>query len=291
MPTAIVAGVGPSLGSSLARALAQRLVGRGVTVVADHADATPADTVVWLGGEEAPQDLDATTKATVTALRHVLALLPARLLVGSGAWSKLGFSVLFVGSPVFFAALSFASLFREREQAATAFGWNLLGAVAGGLLEFASMALGLKGVCIIGHGSSSARAIVNAVGVARDMVERELVAHIREAVAFGLRMVAGVACTPLRERYCLDPIERFREPIERLTLDGWILSARLVDGELRAVPGVDRGLRRAATYDGHAGAHPRAGEHRFLAAPERGDRADFSHRRTHRGSIAGSQQR
>ena len=43
--------------------------------------------------------------------------------------------------------------------------------------------------------------------------------RLREAVAFGLRTVAGVACAPLRERYCLDPIERFREPIERLTRD------------------------------------------------------------------------
>jgi oxygen-independent coproporphyrinogen-3 oxidase len=47
--------------------------------------------------------------------------------------------------------------------------------------------------------------------------------RLREAVAFGLRTVAGVACTPLRERYRLDPIERFREPIERLTRDGWVI--------------------------------------------------------------------
>jgi oxygen-independent coproporphyrinogen-3 oxidase len=52
--------------------------------------------------------------------------------------------------------------------------------------------------------------------------------RLREAVAFGLRMVAGVACDPLRERYRLDPIERFREPIERLTCDGWVI----LDGEV-----------------------------------------------------------
>jgi len=50
-------------------------------------------------------------------------------------------------------------------------------------------------------------------------------------VAFGLRTVAGVACAPLCERYCLDPIERFREPIERLTRDGWVI---LDDEVLRA---------------------------------------------------------
>ena len=52
--------------------------------------------------------------------------------------------------------------------------------------------------------------------------------RLREAVAFGLRMVAGVACAPLRERYGLDPMERFREPIERLTSDRWTI----LDGEV-----------------------------------------------------------
>jgi oxygen-independent coproporphyrinogen III oxidase len=47
--------------------------------------------------------------------------------------------------------------------------------------------------------------------------------RLREAVAFGLRTVAGVACASLRERYCLDPIERFREPIERLACGGWVV--------------------------------------------------------------------
>jgi glycerol-3-phosphate acyltransferase PlsX len=46
-----------------------------------------------------------------------------------------------------------------------------------------AMLLGVDGVCIISHGSSSARAVVNAVGVARDMVEGELVKHLREAVS------------------------------------------------------------------------------------------------------------
>ncbi|MFI5183767.1 MAG: hypothetical protein ACHQNV_05180, partial [Vicinamibacteria bacterium] len=75
--------------------------------------------------------------------------LPVRFLLGSGTPSKLALSFLFVGAPVFFAALSFASLFRDRERAATAFGWNLLGAVAGGLIEFASMAIGLRALLLV----------------------------------------------------------------------------------------------------------------------------------------------
>lgn len=43
--------------------------------------------------------------------------------------------------------------------------------------------LGVDGVCIISHGSSSARAIVNAIKVAADMVEHGIVDEIRAAIA------------------------------------------------------------------------------------------------------------
>jgi glycerol-3-phosphate acyltransferase PlsX len=46
-----------------------------------------------------------------------------------------------------------------------------------------ALLLGVDGVCIISHGSSSAKAVVNAVRVARDMVERQLVQRLAEAVA------------------------------------------------------------------------------------------------------------
>jgi glycerol-3-phosphate acyltransferase PlsX len=44
------------------------------------------------------------------------------------------------------------------------------------------MLLGVDGVCIISHGSSSARAVVNAVRVARDMVDAGLVDTLRGVV-------------------------------------------------------------------------------------------------------------
>ncbi len=44
------------------------------------------------------------------------------------------------------------------------------------------MLLGVEGVCIISHGSSSATAIVNAVRVARDCVAADVVSSLREAV-------------------------------------------------------------------------------------------------------------
>jgi glycerol-3-phosphate acyltransferase PlsX len=46
-----------------------------------------------------------------------------------------------------------------------------------------AMLLGVEGVCIISHGSSSARAIVNAVRVAGEMVDGALVDRLRGAVA------------------------------------------------------------------------------------------------------------
>jgi glycerol-3-phosphate acyltransferase PlsX len=46
-----------------------------------------------------------------------------------------------------------------------------------------AMLLGIDGVCIISHGSSSATAIVNAVDVAAEMVSRDVVGLLKEAVA------------------------------------------------------------------------------------------------------------
>ncbi len=46
-----------------------------------------------------------------------------------------------------------------------------------------AMTLGVNGVCIISHGSSSPGAIVNAVKVARDMVQQGLVDSLRQAVS------------------------------------------------------------------------------------------------------------
>jgi phosphate acyltransferase len=45
-----------------------------------------------------------------------------------------------------------------------------------------AMLLGVKGVCIISHGSSSATAVVNALRVARDMVEAGIVDRLQAAV-------------------------------------------------------------------------------------------------------------
>ncbi len=46
-----------------------------------------------------------------------------------------------------------------------------------------ALLLGVNGVCVISHGSSSATAMVNAIGVAAEMVRADMVAHLAATVA------------------------------------------------------------------------------------------------------------
>ncbi|MHB1193329.1 MAG: spermine/spermidine synthase domain-containing protein [Longimicrobiales bacterium] len=89
----------------------------------------------------------------VAALVAVYAI-PLHLLLSTSPTVRLALSVLFVGTPVLFASLCFAARFRVRPAADLAFGWNLLGAVLGGLAEFLSMALGfraLTGIALVAY--------------------------------------------------------------------------------------------------------------------------------------------
>ncbi|HEY6843494.1 MAG TPA: hypothetical protein VI391_04950 [Thermoanaerobaculia bacterium] len=74
---------------------------------------------------------------------------PVQSVVGLSAPVRLLFSLFFVGTPVFFASICFARLFAGEEETDLAFGWNVAGAVAGGLLEFTSMEFGLKAMTLI----------------------------------------------------------------------------------------------------------------------------------------------
>jgi hypothetical protein len=76
-------------------------------------------------------------------------MLPVRFLLTVSIPTRLVFAVAFVGTPIFFASACFAVLFRDRAEADTAFGWNLLGAVAGGLLELTSMVLGMRALLLV----------------------------------------------------------------------------------------------------------------------------------------------
>jgi hypothetical protein len=58
-------------------------------------------------------------------------------------------TMIFTGLPILFAAGLFASCFQDETESAVALGWNLLGAVVGGLLEYSSMFLGIKTLYLI----------------------------------------------------------------------------------------------------------------------------------------------
>lgn len=74
---------------------------------------------------------------------------PTQALLGLELPARLVASVALVGAPVFFASTCFALSFARRARPELAFGWNLIGAVAGGLIEFFSMAVGLRALLFV----------------------------------------------------------------------------------------------------------------------------------------------
>ena len=64
-----------------------------------------------------------------------------------------------------------------------------------------AMLLGVDGVCIISHGSSSERAILNGINVAREMVEADVVGEISRAIRPATRRPIRTDChTPRVQR-------------------------------------------------------------------------------------------
>ena len=76
-------------------------------------------------------------------------LLPVSALVAPHGVTRLILSAIYVGAPVVFAGACFAIRFRTRPNSSVAFGWNLLGAVLGGLLEFLAMDFGLRAMVLL----------------------------------------------------------------------------------------------------------------------------------------------
>lgn len=95
---------------------------------------------------------------------------PTQVLLQPSTASKLGVSLILAGGPILFASLCFALRFRVRSDAGAAFGWNLLGAVAGGLLEMTAMLLGLRALLLVALAAYLAAALLftRAGGAASD---------------------------------------------------------------------------------------------------------------------------
>lgn len=73
---------------------------------------------------------------------------PAQLFALGKLWRVVGSAVL-VGLPVYFAAICFSHLFKRETVTGYPLGINLVGAMAGGMLEYVSMAIGMRAVWLV----------------------------------------------------------------------------------------------------------------------------------------------
>ncbi|MEO7413928.1 MAG: hypothetical protein ABIZ81_11285 [Opitutaceae bacterium] len=78
-----------------------------------------------------------------------IAMLPLRTIAPTAELPRVLFAIAVCGTPILCAGLAFASRFAARRETDAAFGWNILGAVFGGVLELASMILGLRALFLI----------------------------------------------------------------------------------------------------------------------------------------------
>jgi len=76
-------------------------------------------------------------------------LVPASSLLMLGTVGQWVLGGLMVALPVFFAALIFSTLLGRRMDGARALAYNLLGAIIGGVLEYSSMVIGIKGLYLL----------------------------------------------------------------------------------------------------------------------------------------------
>ena len=76
-------------------------------------------------------------------------LLPVQWLLSAGTPLRVLLSILLIGSPVFCAGVWFSSLFAPQTRSGYALGINLIGAMIGGLLEYASMLTGMRQIWLL----------------------------------------------------------------------------------------------------------------------------------------------
>jgi hypothetical protein len=74
---------------------------------------------------------------------------PVSSLFAAGAAGRTVAAALLIGAPVFCAALCFSHLFRREPVTGYPLGVNLVGAMAGGLLEYLSMATGMRAIWLV----------------------------------------------------------------------------------------------------------------------------------------------
>jgi len=90
--------------------------------------------------------------ALVSVLLVVQYLVPLRHVAQGGFGMRLVLASLWVGAPVLLAGLLFSRAFKGVTSTSRAFGANLLGVVVGGVVEYASMLVGLQALSLIAAG-------------------------------------------------------------------------------------------------------------------------------------------
>jgi len=76
-------------------------------------------------------------------------MIPVRELLWLGIAGQWVVGGLLVALPILFAASIFATLFRNQKEPTRALAYNLLGAIVGGVLEYSSMAIGVKALYLV----------------------------------------------------------------------------------------------------------------------------------------------
>jgi len=85
----------------------------------------------------------------VLALTFINYLLPVETLLGMPLLQQWFLGSLCVGAPIFAASLVFATLFKDSKDSLVSLSYNFLGAVFGGLLENATMLVGIQKIHIV----------------------------------------------------------------------------------------------------------------------------------------------
>ncbi|MEW5852070.1 MAG: hypothetical protein AB2A00_25000 [Myxococcota bacterium] len=91
---------------------------------------------------------------------------PITALVTTSWAMRLVVAAVLVGIPVVLSSLVFADAYRDLTDVGPAFGSNLLGAVLGGVLEYSSMAFGLKSLCLVAAATYLAAMLLRGKGAA-----------------------------------------------------------------------------------------------------------------------------
>jgi hypothetical protein len=76
-------------------------------------------------------------------------ILPVRVLLELPFALRVAGAAVLVGSPLFFAGICFSKLFRQQAQVGYPFGMNMIGAMAGGSIEYLSMLIGMRRIWLV----------------------------------------------------------------------------------------------------------------------------------------------